>query len=269
MPIHETALGSVTPDVPAEAATSEFLRQARCAWAIAKKNARVYYLKGPVVTFGIVFPLFFYLSFAAGHDAPVEVMVPGIVAMALFFTASAVGPLVTPWERQARTFERLVTSPASLSAILAGDVGAGAAIGALLAMLPVMAALLLTAAQVSAPLPLLAGWLLGATAFSSLGVLMAAPATDTPSQVMMLSNLVRLPLIFVSGVFVPHAQMPQWGQWLSPLSPLSYCADLIRVGFGGTAYFSVTADVLALAGFTLAFMVAAHYFHRRTRDRAA
>ena len=45
--------------------------QARCAWVIAKKNARVYYLKGPVVTFGIVFPLFFYLSFAAGHKAPI------------------------------------------------------------------------------------------------------------------------------------------------------------------------------------------------------
>jgi ABC-2 type transport system permease protein len=72
--------------------------------------------------------------------------------------------------------------------------------------------LVLTSAQVSAPLPLLAGWLLGAVAFSSLGVLMAAPATDTPSQVMMLANLVRLLLICVSGVFVPHAQLHQCGQ---------------------------------------------------------
>jgi len=187
--------------------------------------------------------------------------------MALFFTASAVGPLVTPWERQARTFERLVTSPASLAAIIAGDVGSGAIFGALLALLPVVAALALTNAKIVTVLPLLAGWLLGATAFSSLGVLMAAPATDTPSQVMMLSNLVRLPLIFVSGVFVPHAQMPKWGQWLSPVSPLSYCADLIRVGFGGVAYFSVVVDVLALAGFCTAFILTAHFFHRRTRDR--
>jgi ABC-2 type transport system permease protein len=252
---------------PEASTMTDVLAQVRCAWVIAKKNAQVYYLKGPVITFGIVFPLFFYLAFAAGHDAPVSVMVPGIAAMALFFTASAVGPLVTPWERQARTFERLVTSPASLSAILAGDVGAGAAFGALLALLPLAAALLLTSAQVSAPGALLAGWLLGAAAFSSLGVLMAAPATDTPSQVMMLSNLVRLPLIFVSGVFVPHAQMPLWGQWLSPLSPLSYCADLIRVGFSGSAYFSVTTDVLALAGFCLVFIAAAHFFHRRTRNR--
>lgn len=252
-----------------EGPLAELQRQARCAWVIAKKNARVYYLKGPVITFGIVFPLFFYLAFAAGHDAPVAVMVPGITAMALFFTASAVGPLVTPWERQARTFERLVTSPASLTTILAGDVGAGAAFGALLALLPLAAALVLTSAQPVAALALVAGWLLGAFAFSSLGVLMAAPATDTPSQVMMLSNLVRLPLIFVSGVFVPHAQMPAWGQWLSPLSPLSYCADLIRVGFGGRPYFSVAADVFALAAFSLVFMATARFFHQRTRDRLA
>jgi ABC-2 type transport system permease protein len=261
--------GLTDGDSSDDSAMAEFLRQARCAWVIAKKNARVYYLKGPVVTFGIVFPLFFYLSFAAVHDAPVSVMVPGIAAMALFFTASAVGPLVTPWERQARTFERLITSPASLSAILAGDIGAGAAFGAALALLPLGAALVLTTAHVSAPLPLLAGWLLGAIAFSSLGVLMAAPATDTPSQVMMLSNLVRLPLIFVSGVFVPHAQMPHWGQWLSPFSPLSYCADLIRVGFGSASYFGVTTDGLALAGISTAFAVAAHFFHRRSRIRAA
>jgi ABC-2 type transport system permease protein len=136
----------VAVELTHESGFAEFLRQARCAWVIAKKNARVYYLKGPVVTFGIVFPLFFYLAFAAGHSAPVEVMVPGIAAMALFFTASAVGPLVTPWERQARTYERLVTSPASLAAIVAGDVGSGAAFGALLALLPLAAALVLTSA---------------------------------------------------------------------------------------------------------------------------
>jgi ABC-2 type transport system permease protein len=241
--------------------------QLRCAWAIGKKNARVYYLKGPVITFGIVFPIFFYLAFAAGHDAPPATMVPGVVAMALFFTASAVGPLVTPWERQARTYERLVTSPASLGAILAGDAGAGAAFGAMLALLPLAGGLVLTSAAVADPIALIAGWLLGALAFATLGVLLAAPATDTPSQVMMLSNLVRLPLIFISGVFVPHDQMPVWGQWLSPLSPLSYCADLMRVGFGAAPHWSVATDAAALTGSTIAFGWLALLLHRRTLRR--
>lgn len=115
---------------------NEFAFQAHAAWVVAKKNAMVYYLKPPVFTFGLIFPFFFYLAFVAGHRAPPEALAPGIVAMALFFTASAVGPLVTPWERQARTYERLITSPASLVAILAGDVLAGAAFGVVLVLLP-------------------------------------------------------------------------------------------------------------------------------------
>jgi ABC-2 type transport system permease protein len=241
--------------------------QLREVFVIAKKNAMVYYLKPPVVTFGIVFPLFFYLAFAAGHKAPVSVMVPGIVAMALFFTASAVGPLVTPWERQARTYERLVTSPASLPAIVAGDVLAGGVFGMILSLVPLAGSAALTSAQVAHYGPLVAGVVLGALAFSSLGVLLAAPATEGPSQVMMLSNLVRLPLMFVSGVFVPHAEMPRWGQWLSPLSPLSYCADLVRIGFGEQAYWSAVTDILALASFSVAFVLLATFFHYRTRDK--
>jgi len=251
----------------AESALDDLLWQVRAVWVVTKKNVMVYYLKPPVLTFGVIFPLFFYLAFAAGHKAPVEVMVPGIVAMALFFTASAVGPLVTPWERQAKTYERLVTSPASLPAIIAGDILAGMAFGVILSLVPLAAALALTPAQVPQPMTLLTGLMLGSLAFSGLGVLLAAPATEGPSQVMMLSNLVRLPLIFVSGVFVPLAEMPAWGQWLSPLSPLSYCADLVRVGFGGEHYFSLTLDMSALLGFTSAFIIVAHYFHRKTRDR--
>jgi ABC-2 type transport system permease protein len=77
-----------------------------------------------------------------------------------------------------------------------------------------------------------------------------------------------LPIIFVSGVFIPLAQMPAWGRWLAPLSPLSYSADLIRIGFGDTGYFQLWNDVAALIGFTLAFLGLAHFLHRKTRDRA-
>lgn len=249
-------------------ATETWLWQARVAVVVAKKNAMIYYLKPPVISFGVIFPLFFYLAFAAGHAGPVEAMVPGITSMALFFTASAVGPLVTPWERQAKTYERLVTSPASLSAILAGDVLAGAPFGIVLSLLPLTVGLGATEAHVVSVPQLVLGLVLGALAFSALGVLLSARASDTPSQVMMLSNLVRLPIIFVSGVFIPVAEMPAWGRWLAPLSPLSYSADLIRAGFGQANYFPTGVDVAALVGFTVVFLWAAHLLHRRTRDRA-
>jgi len=252
---------------PTEDSWGELRWQVRAAWVVTKKNARVYYLKPPVIIYGMIFPAFFFLAFATGHDAPVERLVPGIIAMALFITASAVGPLETPWERQARTYERLVTSPAALPTILAGDVLSGLLFGAVLTLVALVGALALTPARIVAPLELAAGWVLGAAAFSALGVMLSAPATEGPSQANLLSNLVRLPLIFVSGVFMPHGSMPAWAQALSPISPLSYCADLVRVGFGDEAYFSVTTDVLALVGFTGVSLVVALFFHARGCDK--
>ena len=243
------------------------VRQAHAAYVIAKKDAVIYYFKPPVISFGVIFPLFFYLAFAAGRELPASTMVPGIVAMALFFTASAVGPLVTPWERQARTWERLVTSPASIWAIIAGDIVAGMAFGALISLVPLILGVGLLGAVVVDSVSLGLGILLGALTFSALGVLVAAQVTDTPSQVMMISNLIRLPLIFVSGVFVPVAALAPWGRWLAPFSPLSYSADLIRVGFGGTSYFSPLADVAALLVFSCGFLALTRILHRLTQAK--
>ena len=83
----------------------------------------------------------------------------------------------------------------------------------------------------------------------------------------MLSNLVRLPLIFVSGIFMPLAAMPEWARWLAQMSPLSYAADLIRIGFGETGYWSGFSDIVALAGFFVLFFAFAHRFHLRSRDQ--
>ena len=244
---------------------ARIIRQAHAAYVIAKKDAVIYYLKPPVVSFGIVFPLFFYLAFAAGRNVPAQNMVPGIIAMALFFTASAVGPLITPWERQARTYERLVTSPASQWAIIVGDAAASALFGIALSLIPLTLGYALAGSVIVQPLNFCCGVVLGALAFSALGILIASRATDTPSEIMMLANLVRLPMIFISGVFVPLPDMPEWGRRVAPLSPLSYAADLIRIGLGGNGYFPPWLDVSALAAFACALMFFAHRLHRRAQ----
>ena len=84
---------------------------------------------------------------------------------------------------------------------------------------------------------------------------------------MMLTNLVRLPLLFVSGVFVPIAAMPGWARVLSPLSPLSYAVDLIRRGFGQVGAFPAGLDAVALALLTCAMFMGACRFHRRWRAK--
>ncbi|MFO7958671.1 MAG: ABC transporter permease [Candidatus Brocadiia bacterium] len=242
-------------------------RQAHGAYVIAKKNALLYYLKPPVLIFGVLFPVFFFLTFKMGRPIAPENIVPGMVAMALWFTASAVGPLVTPWERRNRTYERLISSPISLKAMLVGDVCSGLVFGTCLSLIPIALGLVLTDASV-ASIPLLVfGIVLGALSFASLGVLLAAPPASSPSNIMLLSNLVRLPLLFVSGVFLPIEQMPGWARWISPISPLSYAGDLIRSGFGQDPYFPVWLAIVALVAFTLVLFLGACFFHRLWRAR--
>ncbi|MBD3370207.1 ABC transporter permease subunit [Candidatus Fermentibacteria bacterium] len=240
-------------------------RQLHGSLVILKKNAYLYYLKPPVLIFGVLFPLFFFLSFKMGRPVSADNIVPGMVAMALWFTATAVGPLVTPWERRAKTYERLISSPVSLHAILAGDVMSGLVFGVCFSVVPVLLGLLLTDASVASLPLLLAGIVLGALTFASLGVLLAAPPASSPSNIMLLSNLVRLPLLFVSGIFIPIAEMPVWARWIAPISPLSYASSLIRAAFGRPGYFSVRLSLILLVLFTVVLFLGACRFHRRWR----
>ncbi len=234
---------------------------------ILKKNSRLYYLKPPVLIFGVLFPLFFFLAFKMGRPVAAGNVVPGMVAMALWFTASAVGPLVTPWERSARTYERLISTPVSLTAILAGDVISGLIFGSCFSVIPVLIGLAFTGATVASYPLLIAGIILGALSFASLGILLAATPASTPSNVMLLSNLVRLPLLFVSGIFVPIEQMPSWARWIAPVSPLSYASSLIRSAFGRSSYFPLWLAMAMLILFALGLFYAACRFHHRWRAR--
>lgn len=237
------------------------------ALVIVKKNAMLYYLKPPVLIFGVLFPVFFFLAFKMGRPIPADQIMPGMVAMALWFTASAVGPLVTPWERRARTYERLIATPVSLRAIIGGDIISGLVFGACLSVVPVFLGLILTDAAITSVGLLIAGILLGALSFATLGVLLAAPPASSPSNIMLLSNLVRLPLLFVSGIFVPIGQLPGWARWIAPISPLSYAVSLIRGGFGQEGYFPHWLSELMLVAFTAALFWGACRFHRRWRAK--
>jgi len=242
-------------------------RQVHGALVIVKKNAMLYYLRPPVLIFGVLFPVFFFLAFTMGRPISAESVVPGMVAMALWFTASAVGPLVTPWERRARTYERLIAAPVSMLAVIGGDVVSGLLFGACLSIVPVVLGLALTDAAVTNLGLLALGIVLGALSFATLGVLLAAPPASNPSNIMLLSNLVRLPLLFVSGIFMPISRMPGWARWVAPVSPLAYAGDLIRGGFGQEGYFPWWLSVGMLAALTGLLFWGACRFHGRWRAK--
>jgi ABC-2 type transport system permease protein len=95
-------------------------------------------------------------------------------------------------------------------------------------------------------------------------VLSAYPPTDNPATIMMLSSMIKFPMVFISGVFIPLGELPIWGKIIAAISPLTYFTDLSRYSIEGTNYYPIAADILALIVFTVAFLIAAIKIHENT-----
>lgn len=220
---------------------------------VAGKNAKIYYLKAPVLIFGLLFPLTLFLAFSIGRNIPVETLFPGLIGITIFFTTSSSNPIITPWETRMKTLERLVSTPASISSIILGDMLAGFIFGMFITLVPLALGLFVFGIIISSPFLLLVNIILSSVCFATLGTLLSSPPTDNPSNIMMLSNLIRLPLIFISGVFIPIEQMPEWAEYLSVISPLTYSADFARHAITGEGHFSILINIALLITFILIF----------------
>jgi len=227
-----------------------------------EKNIKIYYTKAPVMIFGLLFPLFMFLSFYLGREVDLYFFFPRLLAMSLFFTASSVGPLITPWEKQAGTYERLLSFPVSINIIILGDILAGMFFGIIINMIVLIIGLLFSNYNINI-LGLLFGILLASFCFSSLGVLLASPSVRSPSHIMMFSSLIRFPLIFISGIFIPLENLQGIGEVMAYFSPITYLVDIFNFSFKGESHTSLIINFTALFVFSLIFVSLSNRFHKR------
>ncbi len=230
---------------------------------ITGKNMRLYYTKPPVLMFGLLFPLFMFFAFFVGRHLDLSTFFPAFLAMMLFFTASSVGPLITPWEKREKTYERLLSYPVTQDSIILGDVAAGAVFGIGISVLVWIASNFFIVVGVTNWVLFSLAFLLGTLSCATLGALLASPASDSPPNVMIFSNLIRFPLIFISGIFVPLQQMQGWGLTLAYCSPLTYMVDLFNAAMSGRSVFSPLTDCSVLIVVSVGFIVAARFIQKR------
>lgn len=238
----------------------------RAAWAIAKKDIAIYYLKPNILVSGALFPLFMFLAFAAGKPAGPEIMIPGLIAITILFSASSIEPVSIPIERRVKTFDRLLSAPVSLHAVVLGESTSGFLYSLGIAFVPFIAGVIIFGTRILQIGPLIIGIVLSSFCFATMGTLFAAYPTESPGDIMSMLNLVRLPLIFISGVFIPIESLPSSGQVLVYLSPLTYGSDLIRAAYAGVTQFNPIFDVAMLCFFILAFQIAANRLYRRINE---
>jgi len=237
-----------------------FIGKALC---IAKKDARIYYFKPQIFGFGILIPAFVYLAFSLGREIPPDLLVPGLAGMVSLFGASSVEAISIAMEKQTETYELLQTAPVSTAGIVFGKSLAGSAFGIVLSLFTALGSALLTQSRIMSPLLFVIGVVLGSFAFSALGILIAAAIRDMPTVNISLTAL-RLPMIFIGGVFTPIGVLAPGLRLISYLTPLTYMVDALREAMVGPTV-SLVIDLIALAAwFAILQALAAIVLKRRT-----
>jgi len=231
---------------------------------IAEKDAKIYFFKGPNITFGLLFPAIIYLAFSIGRTAEATSVIPGLVVMSSLFGAGAIESIALPLERAKGTFDRLLVAPISLATIVLGKALGGFFFGTVLSIGYLLFALLLSGGAVANPLLFAVGVTLSAFAFSALGICISAPFRDVP-QAMPPATLIRVALVFLGGVFIPVATMPTFLQFAAYLLPVTYAIDMLRQATTGyITTQTLIVDVAALLLFASVFFAIAVLLLKKT-----
>jgi ABC-2 type transport system permease protein len=235
------------------------------AWTVAVKDVRVYYLTPPMIMFGLLLPFFLFFSFSVRREIAMEVGIARLLALTTFFTASSAGPVIIPLERRTGTYDRLLAAPMSLATLLLGKTLVGTFFATLVSLVPLLVGVLALGATVADAALLIVGVPLASLAFSAFGLVFASIPTRSVGNIMMPSTLVRWPLMFISGIFVPLEEMAAWARALAYVSPLTYAQDLMNHAVLGRGFLSPWLDLALLPVLLVVFLIPAARLHHRAR----
>ncbi len=235
------------------------------ALTVAVKDMRVYYLQPGMIMFGFLMPFFMFFSFSVRREMAATQGLANLLALSVFFTAGAAGPFIIPTERRIGTYDRLLAAPMSLFTLLMGKIAVGALFAIAVSVVALSASTLLYGATVAQPGLLIAGVILGAFTFSSLGLVFGSIPTSNPGDVQMPSTLLRWGLLFISGVFIPLSEMAPAARYLAYLSPLTYAQDLMNHAVVGKGLINPWIDLIVLAVSAGVFIIPSIRLHQRAR----
>ena len=242
---------------------SQFLR----ALCISRKDVESYYGKPPLVTWGLLFPAVLILAVYLKDRAGYLMVAPGIIGMTLLFGNTSMAAIVITFEKRTGTLERLLLAPLDTRAIVLGKAVSAAAYGVATSVVLTLGLVALLGMPLARPGVFAVGLVLGAGTFALLGII-ASVAVKEVFEAMTLMNFFRFPLLFVSGVFMPLAEMPWWIRPVAYVSPLTHVVELIRIGVHGESTLgSVWIPTAAAVLFLMAACLVAVPIFRRCATR--
>jgi len=231
-------------------------------WVLCLKDMKLYYFKGPTVVMGILMPLFIWLAFVVGRNFSFTKSLPILITLSSFFTSSSITPIIMPWEARQKTLEMLLSRPLTIYFILFSTALASSLFGIFISSLLVVIGVFINV--IPYDLALLAlGIIISSICYSFMGLLFSAIPSDIPADAVMLSSIIKLPLIFISGIFIPILDLPDYIRPLAFISPLTYFSDLINYSYGHDSLLNPLIDIAVLFFLTMIFMILALIANKR------
>ena len=152
---------------------------------------------------------------------------PGVLAMSVMFTAIFSAASIV-WDREFGFLREMLVAPVSRSAIVVGKILGGATIATLQGVIMLALAGLADVPYNPVLLLTLVGELfLLAFTLTSFGVMMAARITQFQAF-MALTQMLVMPLFFLSGALYPLTGLPAWLSVLTRIDPLTYVVGPMR-----------------------------------------
>ncbi len=242
------------------AGISDYLKK---IWALSIKDMRLYYFKGPTIVMGIIMPMFLWLAFMIGSSPSMGSAVAMLLSISSFFAASSITPVILPWETRQKTLEMILARPITIELILLGTCLASMLYGVFVSLVIIVIGIFLGVCPANIPV-LIVSILLSSICYSFMGLLFSAIPSDVPADAVLLSSVIRMPLIFISGVFVPINRLPAFIRPLSYISPLTYYADVINKLYIGNSAFNMGIDFSVLLLLTIILGIFTIETNRRT-----
>lgn len=236
------------------------------AWYVTLKDIRTYYLKPPLISWGMLFPVVLILAFFLRDPGEIRSAIPGLVGMTVLFGATSVEAVAITFEKRIGAMERLLMAPISPWALVAAKALSGALFGLGTGLLTCALGCIVWRLSFSPYVLIVLA--LGSIAFALLGVVLSLLMREV-FDAMTLTNFFRFPMVFLSGTFVPLGDMALWLRVVACCLPLTYTVDGVRYCMlgAGHAHFALVVDLLAIALFSVALFAAAlALFRHRLED---
>ena len=217
----------------------------RSIYYIALKDMKTYYLKPPAISWGIVFPVAWILAFYLRNPRNFDELIPGLIAMTILFSTTAMEAVVINFELRLGSLERLLLAPVTLTSVLLGKVLGGAVFGLMITAVVTLVSILALGLYHVNALYLLLTLVPSLVLFSALGALLCVLVREV-FEAQTLANLPRFLMVFLSGVFTPVSSLPPILQRIAYVLPLTYTVDGIRQAFGAAGMVNIAIDILVL-----------------------